>query len=424
MTILIQNGTVIDPATGTNEVMDLYVEDGTIKERGHNLMKNADQIIEAKNLYVMPGFIDLHVHLREPGQEEKETIQTGAAAAARGGFTTIVAMPNTNPPVDTTKVLSFIQQKAKETAKIHVLSTAAITKGQDGLELTDMESLVKAGAIAFSEDGKSVMEAQKLKEAMLLAKELNVPILSHCEDRSLVNKGVMNEDENALRLNLPGISNSVEDVITARDIILAKETKAKLHLCHCSTKDSVWMVKQAKAAGISVTAEVCPHHFILSSADIKNDDANFKMNPPLRTKEDVKALCEGLKENIMDVISTDHAPHTKEEKDRGFLKSPFGIVGSETVAALTYTKLVLTGYLTPMQMVEKMSYNPAKVLNIEKGTLQVGSMADIVLFDPNKTYQIEKETFLSKGKNTPFDAWEVTGEVVMTIANGNIAYQR
>lgn len=424
MTILIKNGRVIDPATGTDEVLDLYVEDGTIKERGHNLNKNADQMINANNLYVMPGFIDLHVHLREPGQEEKETIQTGAAAAAKGGFTTIVAMPNTNPPVDSTKVLSFIQEKAKEKAKIHVLSTAAITKGQSGLELTDMESLVNAGAIAFSEDGKSVMDAQKLKEAMLIAQKLNVPILSHCEDRSLVNKGVMNDDENAKRLNLEGISNSVEDVITARDIILAKETKAKLHLCHCSTKDSVWMVQQAKAAGIAVTAEVCPHHFILSSDDIKEDDANFKMNPPLRSKEDVKALCEGLKDNVMDVISTDHAPHTKEEKEKGFLKSPFGIVGSETVAALTYTKLVLTGYLTPMQMAEKMSYNPAKVLNIKKGTLQEGAMADIVLFDPNKTYKIDKETFLSKGKNTPFDAWEVTGEVVMTIADGKIAYTR
>jgi len=424
MTILIRNGRVIDPATGTDEILDLLVENDVIKERGVNLVSHADRVIDAKNLYVMPGFIDLHVHLRDPGQEEKETIKTGAAAAARGGFTTIVAMPNTNPPVDNIDTLRYINEKAKKESDIHILSTAAITKGQSGLELTNMKELVDNQAIAFSEDGKSVMDAQKLKEAMLKAHELKVPILSHCEDKSLVNGGVMNDDENAIRLGLPGISNSVEDVITARDILLAKETKAKLHLCHCSTKDSVWMVQKAKEAGIDVTAEVCPHHFILSSDDITGDDANYKMNPPLRTKEDVLALCNGLKEGIMDVISTDHAPHTKLEKEKGFLKAPFGIVGSETVAALTYTKLVLEGFLTPMQMVEKMSYNPARILGIQKGSLEIGKTADIVLFDPLKEYKIDKHTFLSKGKNTPFDQWKVTGEVAMTISDGKVAYAR
>lgn len=424
MSILIKNGRVIDPATATDQVMDLYVEGSVIQRREEHIDKTADRTIDAKGCFVMPGFIDLHVHLRDPGLEYKETVETGAAAAAKGGYTTILAMPNTKPVADCAQVIDYVHRKAADTAKIHVYQVGAITKGQQGEELAAIEEMIDAGSPALSEDGKSVMNAQLYKEAMKIAAKRGVPILAHCEDINMVNGGVMNEDARSAELGMPGICNAVEDVIVARDILLAKDTGAALHLCHCSTKDSVTMVKLAKEEGLPVTAEVCPHHFVLSTEDIKEDDANYKMNPPLRTREDVEALIGGLRDGIMDVISTDHAPHSAEEKNQSMRKAPFGIVGSETVAALTYTKLVDTGILTPMQMAEKMSYNPSKVLGKGGGTLKAGAQADIVIFDPNAEYRIDKNTFLSKGKNTPFDGWQVKGEVRYTICGGEIAYEK
>lgn len=422
MTLLIKNGRIIDPDTKTDEVMDLFIEDDTIVKRDKKIEDKADKTIDAAGLYVMPGFIDMHVHLRDPGQEEKETVVTGSKAAARGGFTTILAMPNTKPVVDNPDVVNYVHQKAKNLGAIHVLQVGAITKGQKGEELADIKGMVEAGSPAISEDGKSVMNTKLLRDAMKVAAKLNIPVLSHCEDINLVDGGVVNADEHGKKMGLRGITNSVEDVIIARDIMVANDTKAALHLCHCSTKDSVKMVALAKQEGIKVTAEVCPHHFILTSDDIVMDDANYKMNPPLRTKADVEALKEGLKTGVMDVISTDHAPHTEEEKSAGIKKAPFGIVGIETVAALTYTELVLKGYLTPMQMAEKMSYNPSQILGLDKGSLAVGKKADIVLFDPDKTYQIDKNKFWSKGKNTPFDGRTVTGAVKTTIVDGRVAY--
>ncbi len=423
MTLLIRNGRVIDPASNVDMTADVLVENGIVSKVMPQIQDQADQQINAEGCYVMPGFIDLHVHLRDPGQEHKETVVTGAAAAARGGYTTIVAMPNTKPVVDNLDVVNYVHNKAKNMAKVNILQAGAITKKMEGMQLADIEQMVLAGSPAVSEDGKSVMNAYLLREAMQLAKKLDIPVLSHCEDRNLLNGGVVNDDENAKKYGLPGISNSVEDVIAMRDVMLAKDTGAKLHLCHCSTKDSVEIVRAAKEKNVRITAEVCPHHFTLSSDDMIPGDTNYKMNPPLRKREDVEALRQGLKEGIMDVIATDHAPHAKEEKNDSMLRAPFGIVGLETAAALTYTELVLSGCLSVMQMAEKMSLNPARVIGLDKGSLEPGKAADLVIFDPHKTYKIEASQFASKSRNTPFNGWEVTGAVRATIVGGEIVYQ-
>lgn len=423
MTLLIKNGRVLDPMAQLDAVMDVLVEDGQIKQVAPHIEAQTDQYVEADGCYVMPGFIDLHVHLRDPGFEKKETVITGTHAAARGGFTTIVAMPNTKPVVDNMNIVNYVHNKAKSKGKVHVLQAGAITKGMAGQELADIEQMVRAHSPAISEDGKSVMDSFLMRKAMLLAKELDIPILSHCEDKNLLHGGVVNADENAKKNELPGITNSVEDIIAIRDVILAKETGAKLHLCHCSTKDSVKIVKWARENGVQISAEVCPHHFTLTSDDMIPGDTNYKMNPPLRTREDVEALRQGLKEGIMDVIATDHAPHTKEDKNDSMLRAPFGIVGLETAAALTYTELVLGGYLTPMQMAEKMSSRPAQIIGCNKGSLAVGKTADIVVFDPQKTQIIHADEFASKSKNTPFDGRQVTGSVRTTIVDGKVVYQ-
>ena len=424
MKFLIQNGHVIDPATGTNEVRDLLIQDGKIQKIDKKIKAKADKNIDATGCYVMPGFIDLHVHFRDPGYEAKETVETGVAAAAKGGYTTVVAMPNTNPVVDNPDTVSYVQNKGINIGKTRVLQAGAVTKKQQGKELSDIRGMAEAGCPAISEDGKSVIDTHVYMEAMKIAAECNIPVLAHCEDIALMNGGVVNADSVTEAMGLPGILNAVEDTIIARDIVLAHTAGVKLHLCHCSTYGSVKMVQTAKELGLPVTAEVCPHHFTLTTEDIVEGNTNYKMNPPLRTKEDVEALKQGLKDNIMDVIATDHAPHTFEDKNRSMLEAPFGIVGLETAAALTYTELVMQDYLTPMQMAEKMSYNPAKVLGIDAGTLEVGKNADIVIFDPNKEYTINAKEFASKSKNSPFDGRKVQGEVQMTICEGRIIYEK
>ena len=441
MDILIKGGHVINPATKMDEVADVRIENDVIAEIGKNLKaKKTDRVIQAKGYYVMPGFIDMHVHFRDPGFEQKEDIYTGMAAAAHGGYTTVLTMPNTKPVVDNADVVNYVHTKAASGHCIHVMQVGAVTKGQQGKELAYIKGMVEAGIPAISEDGKSVMNAEVYREGMLEAAKYGIPVLAHCEDINMVNGGVMNADAKAKELDMPGITNSVEDVIIARDIVLSKETGAQLHLCHCSTADSVKMVKLAKEEGLKVSAEVCPHHFTLTSDDIKkfvpqiengiliphetDADTNYKMNPPLRTGKDVEALKEGLRDGIMEVISTDHAPHTFDDKNTSMKKAPFGIVGLETAACLTYSELVLGGYLTPMQMAEKMSYNPARIIGIDKGDIQPGKKADVVLFDPNETYRIDKNTFASKGRNTPFDGREVTGRVKLTICDGNIVYEQ
>ena len=401
MTILIKNGRVINPSENLDKVMDIFVEDGIIKEKAESIEKQADTVIDAAGCYVMPGLIDLHVHFRDPGLTYKEDIETGSKAAAKGGFTTVCCMPNTKPVVDNVETVKYIIEKGEKTGLTNVLPVGAVTKNMAGVEITDVEELKKAGICAISEDGKSVMNSGVYRKAMKNAAKANVPVLAHCEDINLVEGGVINLGDKSSELGVKGISNAVEDVIAMRDIMLAKETGATLHLCHCSTKDSVEMVKRAKEEGIKVTAEVCPHHFSMCSDDITSNDGNFKMNPPLRAREDMEALIKGLQDDIMDVISTDHAPHSAEEKAKDLEHAPFGIVGLETSVALTVTNLVKKGYLTPMQMAAKMSYNPAKVLGIPKGTLDEGKIADITIINPDKEYTIDVNTFESKGKNTP-----------------------
>ncbi len=422
-TILIKNGLLVDPGSGTLREEDLLVKDGMIAGRGAYSGEMADRVIDASGLAVLPGLVDLHVHLRDPGQEYKEDVRTGALAAARGGVTSLFAMPNTAPPVDSVETYRYVTDKAAHVSPVRVYQSATLTLGMKNEALTDMRALAAAGVKGFTEDGKSVMNASLLRDAMILAKELGLPVMEHCEDITMVRGGVMNDDANAQRLGLPGISNAVEDVIVARDCILARETGAHLHLQHCSTAGSVRIVRAAKALGVDVSAEVCPHHFAMTSDEIPGDDANYKMNPPLRTKEDAEALIEGLADGTIDCISTDHAPHGAEEKKRGFRGSPFGIVGLETSAALTYTALVRTGRISLLQMAEKMSRNPAAILGIPGGTLAEGSPADLAVFDFVRPYRIDPEQFVSKGKNTPFGGKEVYGSCRYTIAGGRIIYE-
>lgn len=424
MTILIKEGRVLDPETKRDEICDVLIDGDRITRVDSGIETEAERVINAKGCYVMPGFIDLHVHFRDPGLEYKETLTTGGRAAVKGGVTTVCAMPNTKPVIDNGVKVKEVMERAKRESLTNVIQLGAVTVGQEGKELADIRGMAKNGCHAISEDGKSVMNASLYRKGMNLAKEEGLAVFAHCEDITMVEGGVMNADKKAEKLGLKGITNAVEDVIVARDILLAKETGVRLHLCHCSTKDSIKMLGLAKEEGLDVTGEVCPHHFILSTDDITKDDGNYKMNPPLRSKEDVEAIKEGLKNGTVDVIATDHAPHAEAEKNRSMKLAAFGIVGLETSAALTYTELVETGIITPMQMAEKMSWNPAKILGLhDRGSVSEGKIADVVIFDPEKEYTIDKNTFLSKGKNTPFHGRKVKGEVVCTIAGGRIVYE-
>ncbi|MBR5348434.1 MAG: dihydroorotase [Lachnospiraceae bacterium] len=426
MNLIIKNGRVLDPANAIDGIRDLYVKDGVIaavcKEGETYELAGAD-VIDANGMYVMPGLIDLHVHFREPGFEYKETIETGSKSCAKGGFTGVCPMPNTKPVIDSADMVRFEVEKAKTVSPIHIYPVGAVTLGQMGVEPTDVAAMKQAGAYAISEDGKSVMNSLVYREGMLRAKANDIVVMAHCEDKNLVGKGALNAGPVAMKIGVEGIPNAVEDIIVARDILLAKETGARLHLCHCSTADSVEMVRKAKADGVLVTAEVCPHHFSMTCDEIDADDANYKMNPPLRTKEDVQALIAGLADGTMDAISTDHAPHSAEEKSRGIATAPFGIVGSETAVCLTITNLVRPGYLTPLQMAERMSYAPAQILKIDRGTLGVGKAADITIIDPEAHYTIDAGTFVSKGHNTPFNGRKVYGKVMYTIVDGNVVYK-
>lgn len=431
MLTLIKNGYVIDPASNREGLFDILIDNDRIRKvdlkLDETLLQQEEKeqltIIDAKGKYVMPGFIDLHVHLREPGFEYKETIATGAMAAAAGGYTSICPMPNTKPATDNLESINYVLDKAAKEAVINILPVSAITLEQTGKELVNIAQMKAAGAVALSEDGKSVMDTGLYAEAMRQAVRYGIPVFAHCEDKSLVGKGAINAGKKAEELQLPGISNAVEDIITARDILLSKETGAQLHICHISTMDSAKMVGLAKKEGLKVTGEVCPHHFILTDEDIPSDDANYKMNPPLRSAADVKYLKEALRDGIIDVISTDHAPHSEEEKSKSCKEAPFGIVGSETAFALTLTELVRKGYLSLSQMVEKLSVNPAKILSSDKGCIGEGRIADFVIADPNAEYTIDKNSFYSKGKNTPFHGYKVFGRVEYTFVSGKMVYK-
>lgn len=451
MQILIRNGRLLDPNSGTDRVTDVLIEDGCVTKIGDGLTFPAPKKrkvvkkagadgssvdtavsdesiqIDALGCWVMPGFVDLHVHLRDPGLTYKEDIGTGAAAAAKGGFTTICAMPNTKPVIDTVDKINYVRFKSAALSPIHVMQIGAVTKGQKGEELADIAGMVDAGAPAISEDGKSVADARLMREAMKIASELDIPVFDHCEDKNLVCGGVVNDDENADRLHLPGISNSTEDVIAARDILLAKETGARLHLCHVSTRDSVEMVRIAKREGLKVSAEVTPHHFTLTSDDIPRDDPMFKMNPPVRRREDREALIEGLKDGTIDCIATDHAPHAESEKFGSMKNAAFGIVGLETALALAVTELVEKDVLSPLDLARVMSAAPAAIANLTReygdGQIAEGNPADITIVDPEEEWVIDRKKFASKGRNTPFDGWKVRGRVKCTICDGEIAYR-
>ena len=389
-----------------------------------SIPKGDNDIIDAAGCFVMPGLVDLHVHFREPGFEYKETIKTGSMAAAHGGVTTVFPMPNTKPVIDSVDMYDKVQTIIDRDAVVNVHQVASVTLRQQGETPVDVAALKKAGCIAISEDGKSVMNSQVYREAMKAAAAEDVLVMAHCEDKNLVNGGALNEGVASRRYHVNGITNAVEDVIVARDILLSKETGCRLHLCHCSTADSVKLIKAAKDEGLKVTGEVCPHHFMLCDEDIIEDNADYKMNPPLRSRADMEAVREGLRNGTMDVISTDHAPHSAEEKAKPIGAAPFGITGIETSLCLTYTGLVLTGILTPMQMVEKMSYNPAKIAGIDRGTLLPGRPADIIIVNVDDEIVIDRNNFVSKGHNTPFDGYKVKGIVEYTIVGGKIVYKR
>lgn len=424
MGTLIRNGRVIDPASGKDGIYDILVEDGMIAGVDASIPKGDNDIIDAAGCFVMPGLVDLHVHFREPGFEYKETIKTGSMAAAHGGVTTVFPMPNTKPVIDSVDMYDKVQTIIDRDAAVNVHQVASVTLGQQGETPVDVAALKKAGCIAISEDGKSVMNSQVYREAMKAAAAEDVLVMAHCEDKNLVNGGALNEGVASRRYHVNGITNAVEDVIVARDILLSKETGCRLHLCHCSTADSVKLIKAAKDEGLKVTGEVCPHHFMLCDEDIIEDNADYKMNPPLRSRADMEAVREGLRNGTMDVISTDHAPHSAEEKAKPIGAAPFGITGIETSLCLTYTGLVLTGILTPMQMVEKMSYNPAKIAGIDRGTLLPGRPADIIIVNVDDEIVIHRNNFVSKGHNTPFDGYKVKGIVEYTIVGGKIVYKR
>ena len=428
MGTIIKNGHLVDVEADRDGLFDIYVNDvGKVEKVGargelDGFVKEGTEVIDASGKYVLPGFIDLHVHFREPGGEYKETIKTGSRAAARGGYTTVVTMPNTKPVMDTVEHLKLQLDAIKKDAIINVLPSGTVTMGEEGKVLSDMEGMKKAGIVAISEDGRSVMDPEILRAGLVEAARLGLPFFDHCEDANLVKGGVMNAGEKSKELGMPGITNEVEDSIARRDIEIAAEAGATIHLCHCSTRETVKYVKEAKEKGYSVSAEVCPHHFTLADEDIIEDDANYKMNPPLRSRADVEALREGLKSGVMGMISTDHAPHSKEEKEKSIKDAPFGIVGLETSFALTVTEL-LGKYLDMKALVERMSLTPAKLLKNGRGTLKEGSVADLVIADIDQEYVIDSDKFLSKGKNTPFTGKKVRGKVLYTLCNGKVVYK-
>lgn len=402
---------------------DVRLTDDKISEIGAQLSVGTSEVIDGKGLFLAPGFIDVHVHLREPGGEHKETIETGTLAAAKGGYTTICAMPNTRPVPDTKENLTHVNKLIEEKALIRVLPYASITIREAGKERTNLAELKEHGAFAFTDDGVGIQEAAMMYEAMQDAAKIDMAIVAHCEDNSLIYGGALHEGKRNKELGLPGIPSIAESVHIARDVLLAEAAGAHYHVCHVSTKESVRVIRDAKKAGIHVTAEVSPHHLLLSENDIPGDDANWKMNPPLRGEEDLAALREGLLDGTLDFIATDHAPHTAEEKAVGTKTAPFGITGLETAFPLLYTNFVKKGTWTLQQLVDWMTSKPADVFKLPYGKLSVGQIADLVLIDLNKEQAIDRNTFVSKGKNTPFDNWICAGWPVKTIFGGQVVWE-
>lgn len=417
----IQNIQLLDKQ-GELVTTSITIENNTIKEIGGQLPPGAE-VIEGNGNFVSPGFVDLHVHLREPGYEHKETIETGTKSAAKGGFTTICAMPNTKPVPDSIENLNLIHSLIEESAVVRVLPYGSLTIDEAGETRTNIAELKEHGAVAFSDDGIGIQLSSTMYEQMQDAAKVDAVVVAHCEDNSLIYDGVMHEGIRNKELGLPGIPSICESVQIARDVLLAEAAGARYHVCHVSTKESVRAVRDAKAAGIKVTAEVCPHHLLLEEMDIPSDDANWKMNPPLRGKDDLDSLHQALLDGTIDCIATDHAPHTEEEKCCGMVGAPFGIVGFETAFPLLYTHFVETGKWTLKQLVDWMSVKPAKIFDLPYGTIEVGASADLTIIDLNREQTIDVEEFESKGRNTPFNGWKAKGWPIMTICEGKIVYE-
>jgi dihydroorotase len=424
MATLIKNGMWLNEH-GELEKVDIKITGNQITQIGSSLNQNeSDEVIDAKGKFIAPGFIDVHVHLREPGGEHKETIETGTLAAAKGGFTTIAAMPNTRPVPDSKEQMEWLQQRINETAHVRVLPYASITVRQAGKERTNFEQLKQAGAFAFTDDGVGVQSSAMMYEAMKEASKLGMTIVAHCEDNELINKGCVHDGEFAKKHNVRGIPSICESLQIARDVLLAEAANCHYHVCHVSTKESVRVIRDAKKAGVNVTAEVTPHHLLLSEEDIPGLDSNFKMNPPLRANEDKQALREGLLDGTIDFIATDHAPHTAEEKAEGMELAPFGIVGLETAFPLLYTNFVQKGICSLKQLIDWMTIKPAQTFKLPYGQLEAGSPADITIIDLDLEEKIDPANFVSKGKNTPFTDWACKGWPVMTFVDGKCVWEK
>lgn len=423
MRLLLKGGRVIDPSRSVDEEMDILIEGNQIIGMGQNIQSAEAHTLDMKGKVITPGWIDMHVHLREPGFEGKETIETGTKAAAAGGVTSVAPMPNTQPVADNQAVIRFVKEKSQEIGWARAFPVGAITKGSLGEELAEIGELRNAGAVALSDDGRPVTDGNIMRRAMEYATMFDIPIISHAEDLALVDGGHMHEGYFSTVLGLKGIPSVSEEAMVARDILLAEMTKSRLHIAHVSTAGSVKMIREAKARGLKVTAEVTPHHLILTDEALMGFDTNAKVNPPLRTEEDRLALIAGLQDGTIDVIATDHAPHAREEKEVEFIYAPFGLIGLETLVPLVVDRIIHQGILSWKEAIAKVSLNPAKILGLELGTLNVDQLADITIIDPDKQAQVEKEKFYSMAANTPFDGWELKGWPVMTILNGRIIMQ-
>jgi dihydroorotase len=421
--LLLRNGRVLDPASRRDEVGDVLLTDGLISAVGKDLDKTGAEVFDATGLVIAPGFIDMHVHLREPGFEHAETIETGARAAAAGGFTSVCCMPNTKPVNDSATVTNYILERARRLAIVNVFPIGAITRGSEGEELAAIGSMKAAGVVAISDDGRPVMNARVMRRAMESAKAFDIPVVNHCEDLNLSAGGDMHEGVQSTRLGLRGIPSASEDVMVARDILLAELTGVRYHVAHLSTKHAVAMVKFAKSRGLPISCEVCPHHFSISDSDVKAYDANYKMKPPLRSCCDVDAAIEGIADGTVDALATDHAPHAGSEKMQEFEKCPFGILGLETAVGLTLEKLVHPGKISLMKMVELYTTGPDNVLRLNRGTLRTGAPADVTILDINRSWTYDVNRSPSKSRNSPFHGTEFRGGAVATIVSGQFVWR-
>jgi dihydroorotase len=419
--LLIRGGRVVDPSQGIDRVDDVLVENGAVAAIGGG--GSAEETIDAGGLIVCPGLVDMHVHLREPGREEDETIATGARAAVAGGFTSIACIPNTEPPIDTQANVEFIHQKAARADACNVFVVACVSRNREGKELAEIGQLVEAGAVAFSDDGAPVSDAELMRRAFEYCRMFDKPILAHEEVLELSRGGVMNEGLVSLVLGLPGMPAAAEDVMIGRDIALAEVTGGRLHVMHVSTAGGVALMRAAKARGARVTAEACPHHFTLTDESLRGFDSNFKMSPPLRTAADVDAIIAGLVDGTIDCIATDHAPHAREKKMLELDRAPFGVLGLETAVGLAVTRLVVPGRIGWPRLVEAMSTLPARILGINRGTLRPGAIADITLIDPDRSWRVDVNAFQSKSVNSPFHGWTLQGRAVATIVGGRVKYR-